>query len=241
MLTAHSPPQLNLQCKTMSNAPVKMLRGSAITHGNTIYCMSFNSYIKYSFQADEDKWDRHSKCLHRNTVLTIINGHLTAVGGQSKREQTSNKVLSLKGGRWEEEVPPMVRARWRHAVVSDGHCGSNRRVNHLMKFLLAPPGPVWLYYQTISPTSPPHSVETWCMLWTGTAKLTLPPSLPSFPPEPWTQPHPTPAQHVITSTQLRSRPPPSPPSALGWLWWEEGEGSLRQRMSMGWLAASGLE
>ena len=121
MLTAHSPPQLNLQCKTMSNASVKTVRGSAITHGNTIYCMSFNSYIIYSFQADEDKWDRHSKCLHRNTVLTIINGHLTAVGGRSKREQTTNKVLNLKGGRWEEEeVLPMVRACWRHAV-SDGH------------------------------------------------------------------------------------------------------------------------
>ena len=90
-------------------------------HDNTVYCMSFNSYIIYSFQVDEDKWARHSKCPHCNTALTIINGYLTAVGGRNKREQTTNKVLSLKGGRWEEEVPPMVIARWRHAVISDGH------------------------------------------------------------------------------------------------------------------------
>ena len=121
VLTAHSPlPQLNLQSRRMRNAPNLMYRGSAVTDRNIVFCISDSSYTIYSYHTDRDEWKEHANCPYRDTALIIINGYLTTVGGRSKRE-TTNKVLSRKGGRWEEEVPPMVTARYDHAVVSNEH------------------------------------------------------------------------------------------------------------------------
>ena len=119
VLTAHCPPpQLNLQSRRMRNAPARMYRGSAVTHGDTIYCISRSSYTIYSYHTDQDEWKEHANCPYRNTALIFINGYLTTVGGQDEREIT-NKVLSRKGGRWEEEVPPMVTPRYKHAVITN--------------------------------------------------------------------------------------------------------------------------
>ena len=122
VLTAHCPPpQLNLQSRRLRDAPASMDRGSAVTHEDTIYCISYSSYTIYSYHTDQDEWKEHANCPYRNTALIFINGYLTAVGGRDERDQTTNKVLSRKGGRWEEEVPPMVTARYNHAVMTNKH------------------------------------------------------------------------------------------------------------------------
>ena len=121
VLTAHCPPpQLNLKSRRMRNAPERMYRGSAVTYRNIVYCISRHSYTIYIYHTDQDKWKGHANCPYRYTALIIMNGYLTTVGGQDERE-TTNKVLSRKGGRWEEEVPPMVTARCNHAVISNKH------------------------------------------------------------------------------------------------------------------------
>ena len=121
VLTAHCPPpQLNLQSRRMRNAPERMYRGSAVTYGNIVYCIRHHSYTIYSYHTVQDEWKKHANCPYRNTALIIINDYLTTVGGRNERE-TTNKVLSRKGGRWEEEVPPMVTARYKHAVISNKH------------------------------------------------------------------------------------------------------------------------
>ena len=120
VLTGHCPPpQLNLQSRRMRDTPESMYRGSAVTHGDTIYCISRRSYTIYSYRTDQDEWMEHAKCPYRYTALTFINGYLTTVGGRDERDRTTNKVLSRKGGRWEEEVPPMVTARYDHAVMTN--------------------------------------------------------------------------------------------------------------------------
>ena len=121
MLTAHSPPQLNLQCQPMRDTPEKMCRGSAVTCGNTIYCISADSYTIYSYHTELDKWEKYTECPNRDTALTMIYGYLTAVGGWNRRDRKTNKLQSWKEGKWTEEVPPMIRPRWDHAVVTDGH------------------------------------------------------------------------------------------------------------------------
>ena len=103
----------------MRDAPASMHRGSAVTHGDTIYCISRRSYTIYSYRTDQDEWKEHAKCPYRFTALTFINGYLTTVGGRDERDRTTNKVLSRKGGRWEEVVPPMVTARSDHAVMTN--------------------------------------------------------------------------------------------------------------------------
>ena len=119
MLTAHCPPpQLNLQSRRMRNAPERMYRGSAVAYGNIVYCIPSHSYTIYSYHTNQDEWKEHANCPYRYTALIFINGYLTTVGGRDEREIT-NKVLSRKGGRWEEEVPPMVTARYDHAVINN--------------------------------------------------------------------------------------------------------------------------
>ena len=121
VLTAHCPPpQLNLQSRRMRDVPERKLRGSAVTHGDTIYCISLGSYTIYSYHTDQDEWEEHANCPYSFTALIFINGYLTTVGGLNERE-TTNKVLSRKGGRWEEEVPPMMTARYDHAVMTNTH------------------------------------------------------------------------------------------------------------------------
>ena len=120
VLTGHCPPpQLNLQSRRMRDVPASMYRGSAVTHGDTIYCISRLSYTIYRYDTDQDEWNEHAKCPYHYTALTFINGYLTTVGGRDERDRTTNKVLSRKGGRWEEEVPPMVTARYDHAVMTN--------------------------------------------------------------------------------------------------------------------------
>ena len=122
VLTARSPPpQLNLRSRRMRDAPESMRRGSAVLLNNTLYCISRPSNTIFSYQVDQDEWERHANCPYRWTALTVINGYLTTIGGRDERRRTTNKVLNRKGGRWEEEVPPMAAARCDHAVVSDGH------------------------------------------------------------------------------------------------------------------------
>ena len=121
-MTARSPPpQLNLRSRRMRDAPEGMDRGSAVLLNNTLYCISRDSYTIFSYHVDQDEWERHANCPYRYTALTVINGYLTTIGGLDERRRTTNKVLIRKGGRWEEEVPPMAVARWDHAVVSSGH------------------------------------------------------------------------------------------------------------------------
>ena len=120
VLTGHCPPpQLNLQSRRMRDAPASMYRGSAVTYGNIVFCISYDSYTIYRYDTDQDEWKEHAKCPYHDTALTFINGYLTTVGGRDERYQTTNKVLSRKGGRWEEEVPPMVTARSDHAVMTN--------------------------------------------------------------------------------------------------------------------------
>ena len=120
VLTGHCPPpQLNLQSRRMRDAPDIMYRGSAVTHEDTIYCIARRFYTIYSYRTDQDEWNEHAKCPYRYTALTFINGYLTTVGGRDERDRTTNKVLSRKGGRWEEEVPPMVTARYYHTVMTN--------------------------------------------------------------------------------------------------------------------------
>ena len=97
-----------------------MYRGTAVAHGDTVYCISRESYKVYCYQLDKDEWHIHSQCPHCDPGLVIFSGLLTAVGGR-KRSRKVNKLVTWKDGEWVEEFPPMITARYGPAVMSDGH------------------------------------------------------------------------------------------------------------------------
>jgi len=94
-----------------------MDRGSAVVHCNIVYCIPYESHKMYTYEPDEDEWQEHSHCPHRDPGLTIIKDLVTVVGGEEEGRKT-NKLLSWRDGQWEEVFPPMNTARSDHAVVS---------------------------------------------------------------------------------------------------------------------------
>ena len=94
-----------------------MMRGSAVVHRNIVYCISDSSTTIYQYQPDEDEWQKHSHCPHRDPGLAIIKDLLTVLGGQGRSGKT-NKLLSWRDGRWEEVFPPMNTARSEPAVIT---------------------------------------------------------------------------------------------------------------------------
>ena len=96
-----------------------MQRGGAVVHHNIVYCISYDSYMVYAYQPDEDEWQEHSHCPHNWTGLAIIKDLLTVIGGKEEEGRKMNKLLSWRDGRWEEVFPPMNTARWDHAVLSE--------------------------------------------------------------------------------------------------------------------------
>ena len=57
-------------------------------------------------------------CPYKNSGLAIIDSELTTVGGMDRADRRTNKLLTLRQGKWVEVYPPMNTARSDPAVVS---------------------------------------------------------------------------------------------------------------------------
>ena len=114
-------PQLTVQCHSQKKAPCGMSRGSAVTDQMMTYCAPYISYSLYRYTMTKDKWEELPQCPYSNSGLVVIDSALTAVGGWG--ESHTNKLVTLRQGRWVEEYPPMNTARYHHAVVSTSDGG----------------------------------------------------------------------------------------------------------------------
>ena len=112
-----------------------MMRGSATTDGQYIYVSSVGSNSIYSLKVDEDKWDKLPTCPYCNSGLVIVDGSLTAVGGEDAFCY-SNRLYTLQGTQWVKSYRSMKTARAspavvktfdvRYIIVIGGHCGSGQ-------------------------------------------------------------------------------------------------------------------
>ena len=94
-----------------------MSRGSAATDGRFAYFTPFGSNSVYRYEYSTEKWEEVLSCPYQDSGLVIIDGKLTAVGGQSQSRGT-NKLYTLQQLTWIEKYPPMNTARSRPAAVS---------------------------------------------------------------------------------------------------------------------------
>ena len=115
-------PQLTVQCHQKKTAPCNMRRGCATTDGRFAYFTPWLSASVYRYKRKTDKWKELPSCHYQDSGLVIIDKELTAhaVGGYDQFR--TNKLLTLRQGKWIEEYPPMKSARSSPAVVctSDG-------------------------------------------------------------------------------------------------------------------------
>ena len=57
-------------------------------------------------------------CPYKDSRLAIIDSELTTVGGRDGAGHRTNRLFTLRQGKWVEVYPPMNTARYSHAVVS---------------------------------------------------------------------------------------------------------------------------
>ena len=112
------------------NAPVVMIRGAAVEHGNTAYFSPSNlitlggtAIIQrvYSYQniLGKEQWSQLPDNPNYWFGLAVIDGLLTSVGGKGL---STNTLLSLTGEgerkQWSQIFPPMPTPRWSAACVT---------------------------------------------------------------------------------------------------------------------------
>ena len=118
VITCHViSPQLTVKCHRKKAAPCEMTRGSATTDGQFAYFTPDRSTSVYRYEWRGEIWEELPSCPYRNSELVIIDGKLTAVGGDDRSHYT-NKLLTLQQKKWVEEYPPMNTVRDSPAVVS---------------------------------------------------------------------------------------------------------------------------
>ena len=110
-------PQLTVQCHRKKTAPYAMIRGSSTTDGRFAYFTSRGSTSVYQYECSTEKWEELPSCPYQNSGLAIIDRELTALGGLDGSHRT-NKLYTLRQGKWVEKYPPMNTARSSPAVVS---------------------------------------------------------------------------------------------------------------------------
>ena len=109
--------QLSLHCHHKRAAPERMNRGSATTDGRFVYFTLSGSTSAYQYDFTSDKWNQLPSCPFCGSGLAMVAGELTAMGGYDGPHFT-NKLVTLRQGKWVEEYPPMVTVRSSPAVVS---------------------------------------------------------------------------------------------------------------------------
>ena len=108
--------QLALQRRTVASRSIS--RGSATSDGRYIYFTSFGIFSVYRCEWSTEKWEELPPCTHRNFGLVIIEGAVTALGGEDNAHIATNTLFTLKEGQWAGEYPPMIAAHSSPAVVS---------------------------------------------------------------------------------------------------------------------------
>ena len=94
-----------------------MQRGSAATDGRFVYITPLGSTSLYQYECSTEEWTELPSCPYKNTGLAIIDSELTTVGGGDGADCT-NRLFTLRQGKWVDVYPPMNTAQSFPAVVS---------------------------------------------------------------------------------------------------------------------------
>ena len=111
--------QLTVQCRQKKRARHSPVRGSAATDGRFVYITPAGSTSIYQYECSTEKWTELPSCPCNSSGLAIIDSELTTVGGLVRADRYyTNRLFTLRQGKWVEVYPPMNTARYGPAVVS---------------------------------------------------------------------------------------------------------------------------
>ena len=94
-----------------------MQGASVTTDGQFAYFTPGGTNSVYRYELITEKWDQLPPSPYWNPGLVMINGELTAVGGETKYRYT-NKLITLRKNQWVQHYPPMNIGRSETTVFS---------------------------------------------------------------------------------------------------------------------------
>ena len=102
-------------------APRKMYREATAVDGNMAYFLpgQYRSAVILTVNSENSEWSELPECPNHNFSLAVVNGRLTAIGGQTPNNEVTNSLHSffLTKKKWAVWFPPMPTKRWLTAVV----------------------------------------------------------------------------------------------------------------------------
>ena len=108
---------IHLRWRKSGRAPEKMERGAAVVDGRVVYFSGHQSSTVHAYDSPTQRWSTLPECPQVDFSLAVVNGLLTAIGGQQS-DQATNTLLSLTWRRkWSKTFPPMPTKRWFTAAV----------------------------------------------------------------------------------------------------------------------------
>ena len=117
---AASGGNIKLRWRNGGNAPCGMMGEVVAVDGSRAYFQPEGHEIfAYSFATK--KWSELPKCPNRDFSLAVVNGLLTAIGGETPNHGgVTNSLLSFTDNRWVKQFPPMPTKRWLTITVCSG-------------------------------------------------------------------------------------------------------------------------
>ena len=96
-----------------------MSRGSTAANDQFAYFSLYGSRTCsiYRYEWNTEKWEQLPPAPYKNSSIVIIDGELTAVGGQVGSSFT-NELFTLQQDQWTKHYPPMNTFRSMNAIVS---------------------------------------------------------------------------------------------------------------------------
>ena len=123
----HPPKEQNvtLNWRDGGKAPFRMSRGAPVVDEGVAYFMHVDGQT-CSYNSTNKKWSELPKYPYQFGSLAVVNGQLTAIGGNDNIHTCTNKLLTLRKGQlcrsWSDVFPPMPTKRYgTTAVTSEEH------------------------------------------------------------------------------------------------------------------------
>ena len=158
--------------KSVAKAPTnRMVRGAALVHNGIVYFSSYLTPIIWGYNSAQEQWFQLADCPNVFFALAMINGCLTAIGGQRSHGgvEPTNELLSLVVGEhqlWVELNAPMPTKRTNATAVTtkevlvvarrsqhkeNGHCRDHDLGNEAVVGCYEPPSPCRIRLVSILP------------------------------------------------------------------------------------------
>ena len=125
-LQMYTKKKVGLTWREGERAPVKMVRGDAVTNGDEAYFMNYSGEI-CSYNLATKMWKKLPKCPYQGSSLAVVNGTLTSIGGFEGGivRSPKNQLFSLPfaesnttGDGWMVKLPPMPTRRCNTAAIT---------------------------------------------------------------------------------------------------------------------------